>query len=105
VLAAFDDDRARAIFLTFALTGLRRCEVRSLRWKHVSLSERRLQVVESKSEGGERHVALPSSLARELKAWFAKTPYKSDDDYVFAHPELGSPADFSQWYPRKRRGR
>jgi integrase len=96
---AFSDERARMIFLTLALTGLRRSEVRGLRWANVSLTEARLQVVESKSDEGERHVALTPMLVRELEAWFARTPYRSDTDYVFAHPRRGSPADFCNWYP------
>ena len=47
------------MFLTFVLTGLRRSELRALRWGHVNLVERTLRVVESKCEEGERTVALP----------------------------------------------
>ena len=43
------------VFLTFILTGVRRSE----RWGHVNLVERTLRVVESKSEDGERLIALP----------------------------------------------
>ena len=54
------------MFLTLALTGLRRSELERLRWGHVNLLEGTLRVVESKSEEGERLIALPPTLLREL---------------------------------------
>ena len=65
---AFSDDRARRVFLCFILTGLRRSELVALRWGHVNLVEQTLRVIESKSEEGERLIALPRSLATELDA-------------------------------------
>ncbi len=49
------------MFLTFMLTGLRRSELHALRWGHVNLVEGTLRVVESKSEEGERLIALPAA--------------------------------------------
>jgi integrase len=103
IAAAFTDARARRVFLTLIGTGLRRFEVQGLRWRDVSLVERTLRVEVSKSEEGERVLAIPPRLADELAAQFQESPFKSDDDYVFAHPELGNAADFSQWYPREWR--
>src|SRR5262249_53401001 len=76
---------------------------RQLRWRHLSLVERTLRVEVSKTEEGERVLSIPPRLADELAQQFQESPFKSDDDYVFAHPELGNPADFSQWYPREWR--
>jgi integrase len=59
VSKAFSDDRARRVFLTLALTGLRRSELVGLRWRHVNLVEGTLRVEQSKSEEGERLIALP----------------------------------------------
>jgi site-specific recombinase XerD len=87
---AFSDDRARRVFLTFILTGLRRSELVGLRWGHVNLIDRTLRVVESKTEEGERLIALPHSLATELEQHYAATRYRADTDYVFAHPTKGS---------------
>ena len=53
VAKAFSDDRARRVFLTLTLTGLRRSELLGLCWRHVNLVEGTLRVVESKSEEGE----------------------------------------------------
>lgn len=97
VLAAFTDERARTVFLTLTLTGLRRFELQALRWRDVSLVERTLRVVESKSEEGERLLALPAGLSDALARLYATTAYKADADYVFAHPRKGSRMD-DEWY-------
>jgi integrase len=97
VSKAFSDDRARRVFLTLTLTGLRRSELVGLRWRHVNLVEGTLRVEESKSEEGERLVALPVSLVDELAAHYAGSSYRSDDDFVFAHPERGSKLS-ADWY-------
>ena len=78
------------MFLTFVLTGLRRSELVGLRWGHVNLVEATLRVVESKSEEGERLIALPLPLVDELASQYAETSYRTDTDYVFCHPKRGS---------------
>jgi integrase len=78
------------VFLTLILTGMRRSEVVALRWGHVNLIDRTLRVVESKTEEGERLIALPHSLAAELEQHYASTRYRADNNYVFAHPTKGS---------------
>lgn len=94
---AFSDDRSRRVFLTFILTGLRRSELVGLRWGHVNLVERTLRVVESKSEEGERLIALPDMLAAELEHHYIESVYRSDDSYVFGHPTRGSRMD-AEWF-------
>jgi integrase len=89
VAAAFTDERARAVFLTLHLTGLRRHELQALRWRDVSLTEATLRVVESKSEEGERLLALSPTLVDLLTDRYRKTPFRADTDYVFAHRETG----------------
>jgi integrase len=91
------------VFLTLALTGLRRCEVVGLRWRDIDLLEGTLRVVVSKSEEGERLVAIPPTLTRELADHYAASNYKADGDYVFAHPERGTPLETSKWYPEQFR--
>lgn len=97
VSKAFSDGRARRVFLTLTLTGLRRSELVGLRWRHVNLVEGTLRVDESKSEEGERLIALPRTLVDELAAQFTSSPYRSDDDYVFCHPKRGSKLE-AHWY-------
>jgi integrase len=99
VAKAFTDARARRVFLTLALTGLRRSELERLCWGHVNLLEGTLRVVESKSEEGERLIALSPILVRELGEQFVASPFKADRDFVFAHPELGNHVD-DQFYRR-----
>jgi integrase len=70
-----------------------------LRWRDLNLLEGTLRVVESKSEEGERLIALPPTLTRELADHFSGSSYKADRDYVFAHPDRGTPLETSKWYP------
>ena len=109
VSAAFSDARARRVFLTLVLTGLRRFELQALRWRHVNLVEGTLRVDVSKSEEGERLISLPPMLVDALMEQFTSTAYRSDDDYVFCHPKRGTPLE-DEWYRRgvprgARRGR
>jgi site-specific recombinase XerD len=97
VANAFTNRRARTVFLTLILTGVRRCELVSLRWQHVSLTEGTLRVAESKSDEGLRLIQMPSMLTAALVDHYSQATYTSDTDYVFAHPERGSRLD-PDWY-------
>jgi integrase len=74
VASAFTDERARTVFLTLHLTGLRRHEAQSLLWRDVSLTEATLRVVESKSEEGERLIAIPPTLVDVLERRYQASP-------------------------------
>jgi len=78
------------VFLTLHLTGLRRHELQGLRWRDVSLTEATVRVVESKSEEGERLLAISPALVDVLTRRYQATPYKSDADFAFAHPQTGA---------------
>ena len=97
VAAGFTDEGARRVFLTLILTGLRRFELQALRWQDVNMLDATLRVVESKSEEGERLIALPPILARELEAHYQASAYRAGSDFVFAHPQRGSRLEH-QWY-------
>ena len=97
VVKAFTDDRARRVFLCLILTGLRRSELEGLRWSNLDMLEGTLRVVESKSEEGERLVAIPSTLGAELADHYATSKHRADSDYVFGHPERGTRLD-AKWY-------
>jgi integrase/recombinase XerC len=71
------------VFLTVTLTGLRCSELQELRWRDVSLTERTLRIVDSKSESGRRLVAIPPTLAVELEQHYGRTTFKGDDERVF----------------------
>ena len=102
VAAAFTDPLARRIFLAVMLTGLRRFELLGLTWGDVNLLERTLRVRVSKSEEGERSIAIPPSLATELDAHYARTAYRADSDIVFGHPTKGSRLN-AEWYAQRFR--
>lgn len=80
---AFTDPMFRTVFLTVTLTGLRCSELQGLRWRDVSLTERRLRVVDSKSEEGRRSVAVPPLLLEELERHYQRTTFKGYDERVF----------------------
>jgi integrase len=84
---SFDDEQDRVLFLTLVLTALRRSEALALRWRDVSLSEQRLRVEDSKTETGIRSIAIPPALAAELEAHYQRTPFRGDEERVFAHPQ------------------
>jgi integrase len=46
-------------------------------------------VEDSKTEKGERVLAIPPGLAASFDLYRASTPYNEDEDFVF-HPELGN---------------
>ena len=98
VAGAFTDERAKAVFLTLHLTGLRRHELQALRWRDVSLTEGTLRVVESKSADGERLLALSPGIGRRALPPLPGQPIqKTDADYVFAHPETGARCDADRY--------
>jgi integrase len=90
LLKAFDDEQARVAFLTFVTTGLRKSELCGLRWRDVDLIENRLRVEDSKTETGERSIALGKALAETLWQHMRASAFQGEDERVFCHPELGS---------------
>ena len=97
VLRAFTDEQARTMFLTLILTGLRRFELQALRWRDVDLVDGVLRVRESKSEEGERSIALSPTLVAALVEHLGRTRFQRADELVFCHPERGSKIDH-EWY-------
>jgi integrase len=99
VAKAFTDKQARTIFLTLAVTGLRKSELQELRWRDVALGERKLRVVKSKSKAGRRTIAIPPLLLDELERHYQRTAYKADDDRVFCHAHRGTVYSAEMWAP------
>lgn len=97
VLAAFTDEQARAVFLTLILTGIRRHELQGLLWRDVDLLEGVLRVRKSKTEEGERAIALPARLVDALSAHYQRTAFRGDDEFVFCHPEKGCRYSEKTW--------
>jgi integrase len=97
VLRAFEDEQARVVFLTLVLTGIRRHELQGLRWRDVDLLDGVLRVRKSKTEEGERAIALPARLVEALSAHYQLTAYKGDDELVFCHPDKGCRYSEKTW--------
>jgi integrase len=102
VLKAFTDEQARTIFLTLALTGIRRFELQALLWRDVDLVDSVLRVQVSQSEEGERAIALAPLLVEALAHRKNATAFSGDDERVFCHPEIGSKLN-PEWYAEQFR--
>lgn len=99
------------LYRTAAMTGLRQSELLGLRWRDIDWTAQRVRVVKGyvrgefndpKSEGSARSVPMPTVVAQELARLFNRTPWKADDDLVFAHPGTGKPIDRSKLLKRLR---
>jgi integrase len=93
-------DQDRAAFLTLVLTGVRREELRALRWRDVDLVENVLRVRDSKTEDGIRSIALPPRLAEELWQHRRRSTFNGDDELVFCHDKRGTPLETKAWKER-----
>jgi integrase len=94
----FKDERARLIFRTAVLTGLRRHELQNLLWRDLDFVDGTLRVRESKSEHGRRTVALPPALREDLLTFRMRgTPFQGDDERVFAHPRTVNKFDSNSY--------
>jgi integrase len=95
----------RTLFLTGAMTGLRRGELLALRWRDVDWLAGRVRVRRSivrgqlgtpKSKRSSRSVPLADRVAAELERHFQCSRFRDDDDLVFCNPEHGTPLDASK---------
>ena len=95
----------RVLWLTAAMTGLRRGELAALRWRDVDWTARVIRVRRSYSRGqwstpksrrSIRAVPMADRVARELEQHFGRSAYTDDDDLVFCHPHTGTPYDASK---------
>ena len=80
VARAFTDEQARTVFWTLVLTGVRREELRRLRWRDVDLVESVLRVRDAKSERGVRAIALAPMLAEMLWQRRRETAFQGDNE-------------------------
>jgi integrase len=92
----------RAIFLTAAMTGLRKGELLALRWQDVDWSAARVRVRvrrnyvrgefgTPKSRRSTRSVPMADEVAGELDRLYKVSRHQGDGDLVFAHPLTGGP--------------
>jgi integrase len=85
----------RAALLLAAVTGLRRSEMRGLKWFDIDTAKLwinlRRGVVKNwttklKTEASRTGIPIPQDLADVLNTWRQQSPYQADDDWVFASP-------------------
>lgn len=88
----------RAIFLTAAMTGLRKGELVALRWKDVDWLAARIRVRQNyvrgkfgtpKSKRSTRSVPMADQVAGALDRLYKQSGWQGDGDLVFAHPRTG----------------
>lgn len=114
--AEADDERerddliaCRTRFVVHMGTAMRWGEAAGLRWRAVLLADPDgpvLRIEETfvrhgtdtpKSEAGHRTISLGERVAGELWEHRAQSPFKGDDDYVFANPRTGRPFDAGRY--------
>jgi integrase len=112
IRAAPDDDLGEmeaVMYRAAAMSGLRQGELLALRWMDIDWLARKVRVRFSRSRGrlgptkskrSSRAVPLAFALAGELERHYQRTPFKADEDLVFAHPHTGGPYDRSRLLKR-----
>ena len=90
----------KALFLTAAMTGLRKGELLALRWTDVDWPASRIRVRQNyvrgefgtpKSKRSTRSVPMADEVAGMLDRLSQASAHTSDNDLVFAHPDTGGP--------------
>ena len=109
VLRAVPDDTLgpteRVLYLTAAMTGLRRGELVALRWRDVDWASGVIRVRRSygdgefgppKSRRSSRAVPMADRVGQELEQHHRRSLFQDDEDLVFCHPDLGTVYDPSK---------
>jgi integrase len=95
ILHGLTDPMHRIAVLIAAVTGLRRSEIRGLRWGDVDFEKLWLNLrrgivrkhqTRLKTEASRRGIPIPQELAEALIEWRNQSPYQADDDWVLASP-------------------
>jgi integrase len=85
----------RVAVLVAAATGLRRSELRGLKWKDIDLDRGWLtptrgsvnkHLTNLKNRPSAATIPISEALVEALLMWRGETPYRGDDDWVFASP-------------------
>lgn len=104
----------RVLWLTAAMTGLRRGELLALRWRDVDWAAGLIRVRRGLQRGGSigapktrrgsRATPMPNRVAGALDQHHGASPWQGDDDLVFAHPATGRVYDPARVYKRYKQG-
>jgi integrase len=91
-------DLERVLYLTAAMTGMRRGELVDLRWRDVDWASGVIRVRRSNGDGefgppmsrrSSRAVPMADRVAAELERHHGRSLYRGEEDLVFCHPDLG----------------
>lgn len=95
LMAEITTPAIRVAVLVAAVTGLRRSEVRGLKWKDIDLAGGWLtptrgsvskHVTNLKNRPSAATIPIPDALIEALWMWRDETPYRAEEDWVFASP-------------------
>ena len=95
ILQGLTDPMHRIAVLIAAVTGLRRSEIRGLKWLDIDFDRLWLNLrrgivrkhkTRLKTEGSRRGIPIPQDLADVLTKWRDECLYPADDDWVLASP-------------------
>ena len=95
ILAGIKPQAIKVMVIVAAASGLRRSEVRGLKWANCDLQNQlfllrqgvvRKHQTNLKTEASRRSLPMSPELAQALLEWRNLTPYNQDDDWVFASP-------------------
>lgn len=98
------EHRRKCIVLLGALAGLRRGEMRALRWRAVDLKAGNLSVeenyidgegIKTPKDGSRREIVIHPALSRALKRLRSVSPYTDPDDFVIPQSDRHSPVGAS----------
>ena len=87
-----------AAVMVAAATGLRRSEIRGLKWSALSVPDLWLKVergivrsieTKAKTEASRKGVPVPAELAEVLLQWREQSLYRADGDWMFASEQTG----------------
>jgi len=95
ILAGIEPQAIRVMVVVAAASGLRRSEIRGLKWSDCDLIDHwfhlrrgvvRKHQTRLKTEASRRGVPMLPELANALLEWRGISPYNQDDDWIFASP-------------------
>lgn len=98
-----------ATVLTAATTGIRQGELLALKWGNVNWKSNKILIDKSlykghlqapKTKASIRNVNMNAELAAALKEWRLRSPYSSEDDFIFPD-SVGNPQDSNNMIKRK----
>ena len=95
----------RLAVLVAGVTGLRRSEVRGLKWQDIDLQAHwitptqgsvRKHTTNLKTRAAGEAIPIPEALSEAFREWRNQTAYRVDNDWVFASPETSGRSPF--WF-------